>query len=336
MDKIAIIGTGLIGTSIGLALRQAKVRNVELVGHDREPNSASKARKRGAIDRMTWNIPDAVEGAKLIIIAVPVQAVRDVLEVVGPVAKEGAIITDTASTKSDVLLWAENILPRHLYFVGGHPMAGREMPGPDAAEADLFQGAFYCIVPSPRAPREAVQVISDLAQSVGATPYFLDAQEHDGLVAAVSHLPLVLSAALVNTATQNPAWREMGKLASSGFRDVSRLASGDPEMSRDIMLTNQEAVIYWLDEMIGSLERYKGMVREGGEALETAFTQAKVARDKWLAGEFEPDDEKQTPMPSFNDVVSDFFLGGIGKRVLGQSDEMAKRIEERQRRERKR
>jgi prephenate dehydrogenase len=336
MDRIAIIGTGLIGTSIGLALRHAKVRNIEIVGHDREPNNASKARKRGAIDKMTWNIADAVEGAKLIIIAVPVQAVRDVMAAVGPIAKEGAIITDTASTKSDILFWAEDVLPRHVHFVGGHPMAGREFPGPDAAETDLFQGAYYCIVPSRRAPREAVQVVADLAQSVGATPYYLDAQEHDGLVAAVSHLPLVVSAALVNTATQNPAWREMGKLASSGFRDVSRLASGDPEMSRDIMLTNQESVIYWLDEMIASLERYKNMVREGGESLETAFTQAKVARDKWLAGEFEPEDEKAVPMPSFNEVVSDFFLGSIGRRVLGQSDEMAKRIEERQRRERDR
>ena len=128
----------------------------------------------------------------------------------------------------------------------------------------------------------------------------------------------------------------MGKLASSGFRDVSRLASGDPEMSRDILLTNQEAIIFWLDEMIGSLERYKAMVREGGESLETAFTQAKVARDKWLNGEFEPEDENRVPMPSFNDVVSDFFLGSVGRRVFSQTDDLAKRMEEQRRRERER
>ena len=335
MDRIAIIGTGLIGTSVGLALRRAKVRNVELVGHDREPTNASKARKLGAIDRMDWSIPDAVEGARLVIIATPVQAVREVLTVIGPLMGEGTIVTDTASTKSDVLRWAEEILPVRVHFVGGHPMAGKETPGPEGAEADLFEGAYYCIVPGRRAAREAVQVVADLAQSIGAIPYFLDAVEHDGLVAAVSHLPLVLSAALVNAVSGNPSWREMGKLASSGFRDVSRLASGDPEMSRDICLTNQEAIVHWLDEMIGSLERYKGMIREGGEDLETAFAQAKVARDKWLTGEFSPEAEKGQ-LPTLNEVVGDLFLGSVGRRLLGQTDEVAKRIEEQQRRRRER
>ena len=333
MDRIAIIGTGLIGTSLGLALRRAKVRNVEILGHDREPTNASKARKLGAIDRMAWSIPDAVEGANLVIIAVPVQSVREVLAVAGPLVNEGTIITDTASTKSDVVRWAEEILPSNVHFVGGHPMAGKETPGPDGAEADLFEGAYYCIVPGRRTPRESVRVVADLAQSVGAVPYFLDPQEHDGLVAAVSHLPLVVSAALVNIVSDTPSWREMGKLASSGFRDVSRLASGDPEMARDICLTNQEAIVYWLDEMIGSLTRYKEMIREGGEALDTAFTQAKVTRDKWLRGEFEPGAENEQ-LPTLNDVVGDFFLGSVGRRLLGQTDEVAKRIEEQQRRRR--
>lgn len=327
MERIAIVGLGLIGTSIGLGLQRQKRKDVEIIGHDREPVVAGRARQRGAVDRISWSLPNTVEGAKLVIIATPVQAVREVLEHIAPVLSEGAVVTDTASTKVEVLKWAEEILPPHVHFVGGHPLAGKEVSGPDAADANLLDGALYCLVPSRRAPASAVQSMMAVVNALGATPYFLDAHEHDGLVAGVSHLPLVLSAAMVTATSQSPAWREMAKVAATGYRDITRLASGSPEMGRDILLTNREEVVRWIDRFIETLLSYRRMVLEGDEMLETALTQAREARERWLRGETEPEGP-QVPLPSASDMMSDLFLGGIGRRMLGRRDELAERLEE--------
>ena len=169
------------------------------------------------------------------ILATPIGGIHDLLQLFGPELEAGTIVTDTGSTKVEVLRWAEEYLPSAVDFVGGHPMAGKELSGPEAAEADLFQDATYCIIPGNGADQVAVRVVTQMAEVVGAKPYFIDAAEHDSYVAAVSHLPLVLSTVLVRLNSGNPAWPEVAKLASGGFRDVSRLAAGSPEMSRDYM-----------------------------------------------------------------------------------------------------
>lgn len=282
MNRIAIIGTGLIGTSIGLALKRAKLQNVEVVGHDREPEHAAKAKKLGAVDRTEWNLIRTVERAGLIILAVPVTAVKEILEVTAPYLPEGAVVTDTASTKAEVLRWADQLLPETVHFVGGHPMAGKELSGPDAADPDLFKDAIYCVVPSVKASERAVDTVVNLVGLLGAEPYFVDAAEHDSFVAAVSHLPIVISSALVASTTRSPAWREMAKLAASAYRDLTRLASGDPVMNRDIMLTNRESVVRWIDLFIEELKRYRALIAEGGPALGEEFERTRAAREQWL------------------------------------------------------
>ena len=152
MERITIIGTGLIGTSIGLALKKNGVKNLEIMGHDREPINTSAASKRGAVDKTSFNLPASVEGAKLVIIATPVLAIRDVLEIIGSELEPGTLVTDTGSTKMQVLEWAKELLPPEVHFVGGHPMAGKEQPGPEAADANLFEGAVYAICPDPPGP----------------------------------------------------------------------------------------------------------------------------------------------------------------------------------------
>src|SRR3989442_4646750 len=143
--RIAIIGTGLIGGSLGLALKASGLQGLEIVGHDRDRNVATKAEKAGAIDRPEHNLSRAVAGAGMVIIAVPVLAMREVMQEIAPHLAEGAVVTDTASTKSHVMQWAAELLPEHVNFVGGHPMAGKETPGVEQAEGTLFRERAYCV-----------------------------------------------------------------------------------------------------------------------------------------------------------------------------------------------
>lgn len=308
MDKIAIIGLGLIGTSMGLAIRQTQNKNIEVVGIDLEPSNTSTARKMGAIDRDAHTIPEAVRDADLVIIAIPVLAIRDLFEFISEFLKEGAVVTDTGSTKKDVVAWAEELLPAGVSFVGGHPLAGKESSGPKDAEAAMLNGAVYAVCPARNASESAVQTVLSVVQAIGATPYFVDAAEHDSYVAAVSHLPFLLSVSLVNATTKSNGWREMSRLASSGFRDISRLASGDPVMHRDIAVTNRDSLVYWLDELIKDLHHLRGLVKDDQAGLEQMLVEAWEARARWMLGR-EGDDKSPTDDLKSSDQFMGMLLG---------------------------
>ncbi|MDE2899411.1 MAG: prephenate dehydrogenase, partial [Chloroflexota bacterium] len=228
MDKIAIIGLGLIGTSMGLAIRQTQNRNIEVVGIDLEPTNTSTARKMGAIDRDVRTIPDAVRDADLVIVAIPVLAMRDLFEFIAEFLKEDAIVTDTGSTKKDVMEWAAELLPAGVSFIGGHPLAGKETSGPRDAEAALLNGAVYAVCPAVNASEQAVQTVVSVVQAIGAKPYFVDPAEHDSYVAAISHLPFMLSVALVNATSKSVGWRAVLGGGGSGVPRQKRRAGGGP------------------------------------------------------------------------------------------------------------
>ena len=162
-------------------------------------------------------------------------------------------------------------------------MAGRETYGIKAAEAELFQGCTYCLTPSERASPKSIDTVLDMVKKLGAIPSFIDAQEHDKLVAGISHLPMLLSAALVSLTTKNPSWPKMSKLAASGFHDLTRLASGNPEVNSQICLSNQEAIIDWIDKFSRELERYRQLVATGDKRLEQVLIEANKARQEWLS-----------------------------------------------------
>jgi len=267
---------------MGMALKQTKVTDLELVGFARRAEVASTALSIGAVDRAERSLTAAVEDANVVIIATPAMAIREILGEIGERLPQGCIVTDTASTKAQVMAWAQELLPPSVAFIGGHPMAGKETSGIEAADADLFQGCVYCLIPGTNASSEAVNLVTGLAKQIGANPLFLDAAEHDSLVAAVSHLPLLLSAALVATTTKSPSWPQMARLAATGFRDLTRLASGNPEMSRDICLTNKEPILHWVDKFITELSEFRRLVSEGGEELEQVFLKAREQRERWL------------------------------------------------------
>lgn len=287
MLRITIIGMGLIGTSLGMALRsasdsEAPLGPITVTGYDADQRHTSEARGRLAIDREARNLGEALRDANLVVLAVPVQAVRDVMRAIAPLLGPGMVVTDTASTKTDVLAWARELLPATIDFVGGHPMAGREKSGPGAASRDLFSDAIYCLTPTPTVRPQALDLVESMVRQAGAKVYFIDPAEHDAYVAGVSHLPFVLSAALVAAVSRSPAWREMMPLAAGGFRDMTRLASGDVVMHRDIAITNRAALVRWLDEAAQVLHEMRGHLAAGDAAqVEALFERARQARAEW-------------------------------------------------------
>ena len=281
--RITIIGLGLIGGSLGLAIRAAGLPEVEVVGHDQRRDAANKARKLGAVDKAEHNLPGAVERAGMVVIATPVLAIREVMEQIAPYLPEGCVVTDTGSTKERVMEWAAELLPPEVSFVGGHPMAGKETPGIDNAEAGLFRERAYCVCPAVDAHEGAVRAVVGMIQLLGAEPMFLEPREHDQYAAAVSHLPLLVSTAMFTLLRASPAWGDLAPMASSGFRDLTRLASGDPQMGHDVFLTNREAAIHWLDRMMEELGRYRDLMEGDAEGLLEALATAKLDRDDFIA-----------------------------------------------------
>ena len=280
--RVAIIGLGLIGGSIGLALKNVSELGWEIVGYVRRPEAASMALSLGVVDRAETNLRKAVKEADLVIIATPVLTVKGILSQIANHLSPGCIVSDTASTKLEVMKWAEELLPPTVDFVGGHPMAGKETYGIPAAEAKLFQGCVYCLTPAKKASPEAVNKVADMVKKLGAMPLLIDAEEHDNLVAGISHLPMLLSAALVSATTRDSSWDRMSKLAASGYRDLTRLASGNPQVNAHICLSNRKAILHWIDEFSRELGRYRRLVDVGDNHLEEALAEANRARQQWL------------------------------------------------------
>ena len=316
MAKITIVGTGLIGTSLALALRQSDLRNLELVGTDYDSAARGGAQKRDAFHKIEGRLYPAVEGADVVVLATPVMAMKDLMESIGPYLSEGAVITDVGSSKRAVIQWASETLPDHTQFVGGHPMAGRETPGAAYASADLFAGKTYCIIPDARAREQAVSTVTTMAEAVGAKPFFIGADEHDSFVAAASHLPFMMSVALMQTVSKSANWDDIAQLASSGFRDLSRLASGDPVMHRDISITNHEPIVNWIDSFIRELYEIRKVLNDESSpdpaVVEEIFEHAHEERARWLSGAIKPGNRarRDAPeIPTFGESMSQMIMG---------------------------
>ena len=332
MAKIAIIGTGLIGTSLALALRQSSLRDLEVVGTDADRQARRGAEKRKAFHRVENRLYNTIGGADIVVLATPVLAMKEVMELIGPELVEGCVVTDVGSSKKVVLEWAAQILPKTVDFVGGHPMSGKEEAGPEAAEADLFQGKTYCVVPSAGVSQQAVGEVTTMIEAIGAIPYFIGVEEHDSFVAAASHLPFLLSTALVGCTSKSANWEDIAQLASTGYRDITRLASGDSVMHRDICLTNSQPIVSWIDAFIKELYEFRKILEAephpDGEVVKGVFDQVADARASWLAGEATAKarmaTRNQEAMPSFGESMQSMFMGDIGRKLLQGNKAMFK------------
>lgn len=277
-SPIAIIGLGLIGGSLGFALKG----KTEIIGYSPRRETVSLALSKGAIDKGARDLREAIERAELIILSTPILAIKGILSQISPFLKEGAIITDTASTKVEVMKWAKEFLPQGSSFIGGHPMAGRERWGIEMADAELFRGAIYCLTPSSQSSSQDLDKVIAVVKGIGASPFIMKAEEHDYLVAGISHLPIVISTALIRLIAKSPYWDKMAWLAAGGFRDLTRLASGNPRMSTDICLTNKVNISLWVEGFIKELGDFLQLMKE--DEIESVFDWAWEVREKWLKG----------------------------------------------------
>ncbi|MCY4456207.1 MAG: prephenate dehydrogenase/arogenate dehydrogenase family protein [Chloroflexi bacterium] len=334
MTRVAIIGTGLIGASIGLGLReQADKKTIEIVGYDRNSQRARAAERRDAIDKRENSALAAVADASLVVISTPILAMREVMQEISSTLMPGAVVTDTGSTKGEVMGWARELLPDRVHFVGGHPMAGKTEVGADHADPKLFDGARWVVVPTRQASQAAVETVTGFAAGLGARPMFMDPDEHDAYVAAVSHLPMLAAGALFRLTHDSEAWPELSMLASSGFRDTTRLAGTDEQMAHDIALTNRDQVIHWLQRYRGAIYNLEDQLSnlEGDEELLEWF--AKLNFDylgfkEGQIGRVEIDQQRELPDIS----ITDMFMGGALADRLRQLTDRARETDPNRRR----
>jgi prephenate dehydrogenase len=341
MTTVTIIGTGLLGASIGLGLKASrKIPDLEVVGSDRSPDHLRTARSMGAIDRAEADPAKAVRGAALVILAVPVLGLYDVMEDIAEALEPGAVVTDTGSTKTDVLRWARELIPSETSFVGGHPMAGKTDSGPSAASADLFEHAQWIIVPAVNASEGAVKAVAGLAESLGATPRYMDAEEHDAYVAAVSHLPLMASTALFRLTRDSEAWPELSLLAAGGFKDTTRVAGTHPDMAHDIAVTNRTQIIHWLERYREALRTLQEQIAdvEDEEGLYRYLAQTSMEHEAFMTGQVgrvEVDQKGEMPEGGMDDFIFGSYIAERMREMTKRSEERmaAREREERMRRE---
>jgi prephenate dehydrogenase len=282
INKLVVIGAGLIGGSFALALKSEKAVK-RVVGVGRRPKNLAHALELGIIDE-TDNIGAALKGADLVLVAVPVAQTASVLNSVTPHLDSSTIVTDAGSTKQDVVAAARRALGAHFArFVPGHPIAGGEQSGAQAARADLFRGRNVLLTPLAETDRHALDYVRDAWLVTGATVREMLPEEHDQVLAAVSHLPHALAFALVDCIAGRENANTLFSFAAAGFRDFTRIAGSSPEMWRDICVANRDALLAELKGYQRELAQLERLIGEGdAAALEQLFTRAREAREKWL------------------------------------------------------
>ena len=287
-SKLTIIGTGFIGTSLGLAMKARGSDKFQIVGTDIDRGNALAAEAARAVDTTSDNLREAVHGAEVVVLATPLKAMKAVMEIIGPGLEDGCLVMDTAGIKVPVMEWAREYLPDRVTFVGGHPIVFKGGTGPDSADPNLFAGCPFCVIPSPGARQDRVGDAVQFVQSIGAVDRFIDAAEHDTLIAAVDNLPLLLSAALVGCVSRSQSWDDLAILASRYFGEMTTLVKEDTAADQDSFFFNESATVAWIDNFIRELYRIRQVLEsddeERDDRLSDLFEEARAARQKWLDG----------------------------------------------------
>lgn len=286
-QKIAIIGVGLLGGSLGLAIKQRKLAS-KVDGYVRRSASISECEQFRVVDHATRDIKRAVENADLIILCTPLSRMRELSEEMLPALKPGAIVTDVGSVKASVVQELETLFSKATVdFIGSHPMAGGEKMGVAAAKADLFDNAVCIVTPTAQSNASAIQTVENFWKSVGSRVVKLSPEIHDELVSRSSHLPHVIAAELASYVLSPTHAKEQALLCANGFRDTTRIASGSPEMWRDIAAANQKNLSRVLGVFIEGLEEFRHALDSGDtKSIEEFFEKAKQRRDDWRSSQF--------------------------------------------------
>ncbi len=281
-QKITLVGIGLLGGSLGLAIKQRRLAGT-VEGFVRRSASVAECENLGVVDKARLDLASAVAGADLIVICTPIAQMRALAEEMLPALQRGALITDVGSVKGSVV---QELEPRFAsvgaHFIGSHPMAGAEKMGVSAARADLFLEAICALTPTPNSKPEQLSKLEEFWKSVGARTLKLPPDLHDDLVSRSSHLPHVVAAELANYVLSPIHPKEQAMLCATGFRDTTRIASGSPEMWRDISLANRKNLARVLGVFIEDLQEFQiALEHEDRKVIQDFFEKAKERRDQW-------------------------------------------------------
>jgi prephenate dehydrogenase len=280
--SISLIGVGLLGGSLALALKRRQLAD-RVLACVRSDSTLAECRKLEIADVITQNIQEAVQGSDLVILCTPLSLMAGLAAEMQPFLKNGAIVTDVGSVKGTVVRELEPLVRQAgAEFVGSHPMAGSEKTGVAAARADLFENAICLVTPGRHSPSAAVAMVEDFWKAVGGCPLRLSPEVHDDLVSRSSHLPHIVAAGLANYILSPVHPREQARVCATGFRDTTRIAAGSPEMWRDIALANRQNLGRVLGVFIEDLQEFQwALERQDAKALEEFFANAKQRRDHW-------------------------------------------------------
>jgi prephenate dehydrogenase len=283
IERLVVVGVGLIGGSFALALKQAGVVRT-VAGLGREPEAMARALALGIVDEVCETPQQAMRGADLVLLAAPVGQTGAILAALLPYLEPHTVVTDAGSTKCDVVASARAALGERIaQFVPGHPIAGSESNGPDAARAELYRGKKTVLTPLPENDPAMVERVAGAWRHCGSLIHTLSPHDHDRVFAAVSHLPHLLAYALVDDIAAKPHAGLLFQYAASGFRDFTRIAGSSPEMWRDISLANREALLTELDAYLAQLTSLRAtLAAADGRGLETVFANAQRARREWI------------------------------------------------------
>jgi cyclohexadieny/prephenate dehydrogenase len=279
-DRVALIGVGLVGSSLARVLRRDALAG-EIVACARRQETLDTVRRLGLADRVTSDPAEAAAGADLIVVGTPISAYADIARRMAGALQPGAIVTDVGSVKGAAVRDLQPLLPAGVHLVPGHPVAGTEHSGPEAGFAEMFQDRWCILTPLPEGDPAAVETVTRLWQAAGMKVVTMDAEHHDKVLAITSHLPHLIAYTIVGTATdlEDALKSEVIKFSAGGFRDFTRIAASDPVMWRDVFLNNREAVLEMLQRFTEDLTALQRAIRWGeGDKLEDLFTRTRAIR----------------------------------------------------------
>jgi prephenate dehydrogenase len=326
MPNYTIIGLGRIGTSIGMAIRANS--ESEVIGYDADNSAQTLAQRMGAVDKVEWNIDKAVADADVVIVATPAGSLYDVFDGVSRFLKPGAVVTDTSSSKRAVMDWAAELLPSQVSFVGGNPLTGASVKQQKDASQHIFYQTKWAVVAPPTASRDSIRAVTDLVESIGASPVFMDAHEHDSFSAATTGLPAVVAAAVMNAVSTSPSWSEISRFVGSDFDSVTQAATYDPATSQSASATNADMLAHWIDQLIERFQAIRNALLDDEERFATdgvladSFVQAWEQRARLEAGvaDRRPDTGEQLTIPSSSESMMGMFFGSRMARALSKKE----------------
>ena len=320
--QITIVGLGQIGSSIGLALKAHNV-DVQRVGHDKDPQAAKDSQKAGAVDGVQYNLPASIRNANIVILALPLAAVRETLELIAPDLQEGTLVFDTAPAKATVAAWAQEFLPPGRFYIGLTPAINPQYlhereSGAKAARADLFENGLMVVNAPPGTPSNVFELAMELVHLLGAMPLLMDTAEADGVFSAMHILPQLAASALLDATVGKPGWHEARKLAGRPYAGVTAGAAyhDDVPSLRESALENRETVVRLLNTYITSLLQLRDDIEAGDrEALTERLQGAAKGRERWwnerMAADWLRAEGQPVDTPSFGSRVRQLFVGGM-------------------------